>query len=466
MAQKKKQKKSGRPLQRRARFCTMGKRGERMGKKAVVLGGGGSRGSYQIGVWKALRELGFRYEIVTGTSVGALNGALMVQDDYELAEAMWHKLKTTDVMAVEVTDKIEGPRDFTNKLGAFITEMVKGGGVDPRPLEQMLREYVDEDKMRHSPVDFGFITVEYPKLTSKILSKDTIPAGEMVDYLMASAACFPAMKARVIGEKTYIDGGYYDNVPVRMAVEMGADDIVAVDLEAVGVVRPMRFPNVRLRYLKCRWDLGVFLLFDTDATTRNVRLGYLDTLKAFDELEGCLYALEKGETALLYRQVKKQGEILTAQTGLYVAPGNLYPAQSRAQKKLRQLADWPSGTLSPERITLACCEAAARLLGLSPLEIYTAASLEDAMLCAYNDLHRQAQKIPEILAARSVKELTQHLRGLERPLIMLYCCRFLEERMEGKYSPTAARMLCSATTEEFLAAMYLSALKRKRKQDA
>lgn len=50
-----------------------------MGKKAVVLGGGGSRGSYQVGVWKALLELGFDYEIVTGTSVGALNGALMVQ---------------------------------------------------------------------------------------------------------------------------------------------------------------------------------------------------------------------------------------------------------------------------------------------------------------------------------------------------------------------------------------------------
>ena len=36
-----------------------------MGKKAVVLGGGGSRGSYQVGVWKALLELGFDYEIVT-----------------------------------------------------------------------------------------------------------------------------------------------------------------------------------------------------------------------------------------------------------------------------------------------------------------------------------------------------------------------------------------------------------------
>ena len=91
-----------------------------MGKKAVGLGGGGSRGSYQIGVWKALRELGFDYEIVTGTSVGALNGALMVQKDYELAETMWQKLKTQDVMDIDVTDRVEGPGDRTGKAVTFL----------------------------------------------------------------------------------------------------------------------------------------------------------------------------------------------------------------------------------------------------------------------------------------------------------------------------------------------------------
>ena len=48
-------------------------------KRAVVLSGGGSKGSYEIGVWKALRRLHIKYDIVTGTSIGALNGALMTQ---------------------------------------------------------------------------------------------------------------------------------------------------------------------------------------------------------------------------------------------------------------------------------------------------------------------------------------------------------------------------------------------------
>ena len=54
-----------------------------MNKTAIVLAGGGSRGAYQIGVWKALREMGIDYQLVTGTSVGALNGVLMVQQEYD-----------------------------------------------------------------------------------------------------------------------------------------------------------------------------------------------------------------------------------------------------------------------------------------------------------------------------------------------------------------------------------------------
>ena len=60
-----------------------------MNKTAIVLAGGGSRGAYQIGVWKALREMGIDYQLVTGTSVGALNGVLMVQQEYDKALAVW-----------------------------------------------------------------------------------------------------------------------------------------------------------------------------------------------------------------------------------------------------------------------------------------------------------------------------------------------------------------------------------------
>ena len=46
-------------------------------KRAIVLAGGGAKGSYHFGFWKAIRELGIDFQIVTGSSVGALNGAMM-----------------------------------------------------------------------------------------------------------------------------------------------------------------------------------------------------------------------------------------------------------------------------------------------------------------------------------------------------------------------------------------------------
>ena len=56
-----------------------------MGKKAVVLSGGGAKGGYQIGVWKVLRQMGFTPDIVVGTSVVAINSALMALDNFDAA---------------------------------------------------------------------------------------------------------------------------------------------------------------------------------------------------------------------------------------------------------------------------------------------------------------------------------------------------------------------------------------------
>ncbi|MFR0795218.1 MAG: patatin-like phospholipase family protein [Oscillospiraceae bacterium] len=49
----------------------------------LALEGGGAKGAYQIGAWKALREAGIHFSAVSGTSVGALNGAMIVMDDLE-----------------------------------------------------------------------------------------------------------------------------------------------------------------------------------------------------------------------------------------------------------------------------------------------------------------------------------------------------------------------------------------------
>ena len=67
-------------------------------KRALVLCGGGSLGSYEIGAWRFLREKGMTFDIVTGTSIGAINGALVVTGEFEKAETLWNTVEADHVI--------------------------------------------------------------------------------------------------------------------------------------------------------------------------------------------------------------------------------------------------------------------------------------------------------------------------------------------------------------------------------
>ena len=123
-------------------------------QKALVLAGGGARGSYQVGVWRALMELDWHPQIITGTSVGGLNGAMFVLDLYETARDMWLTIRSRDVMELP-----EENADLS-ALHQFLRRVVKEGGMDVTPLEEIVERVLDEDALRAAPIRFGIVTVE------------------------------------------------------------------------------------------------------------------------------------------------------------------------------------------------------------------------------------------------------------------------------------------------------------------
>lgn len=249
--------------------------GER--KTALVLGGGGSRGAYEIGVWQALRELGIKIDIVTGTSVGAINGGLVAQGTFDLAVSLWKEMETSMVFDTDVKD------------------IIVNSGVGTTGLKTLLDKYVDEKAIRRSQIDFGLVTVEFPSMNPVYLMINQIPENKLTDYLVASSSLFPALKTHEIDHKKYIDGGFSDNIPVGLALDHGATHIIAVDLEVVGFIDKERIKEVdSLKLIRCRWDLGSFLIFDKTNSKKIMRLGYLDTLKAFGIFEGGYYCFVKG----------------------------------------------------------------------------------------------------------------------------------------------------------------------------
>lgn len=279
-----------------------------MKKTALVLSGGGSRGAYEVGVWKALDQLGIKIDMVMGTSVGSINGALFVQGDLTVAEALWHELETHMVFDVadeeytfkETLDKIDlGGMSADDALG-YAKEIIVRGGAGTSGLESLMDHYLDEAKIRESSVDYGLVTTEYPSMEGVFLYINEIPQGQLNDHILASASCFPAVRKCVIGDKRYIDGGYRDNLPVEMAMKRGATSIIAVDLQAAGIIRKSTIESAQkecdeFHMIKSSVDLGNFLIFDKANSKKLMTLGYLDTMRHFNKYDGVRYTFEKGE---------------------------------------------------------------------------------------------------------------------------------------------------------------------------
>ena len=263
--------------------------------KALVLAGGGARGAYHIGAWQALIEMGWKFDIVTGTSVGSLNGTLVALDQFDIAKSMWLSIDDRDVM--EIPHKMLS-RDTVD----FIKDFATKGGVSLAPLENMIVRFVDEQQVRASKCRYGLVTVNADTKTPLELTIDEIPQGRLVDYMLASSAFTPFLRPRTIDGEKYIDGGFYDNLPRNLAARMGADEIVEVDLDSLGLDRPLdaEHGDIKTTRISSWHDLGSILEFKPEKAKRNMDLGYLDAYKAFGRLEGRAYAFKKGETDKMY----------------------------------------------------------------------------------------------------------------------------------------------------------------------
>ena len=261
---------------------------------AVVLSGGGAKGAYEVGVWKALRKMHIKYDIVTGTSIGALNGMMMVQNEFYKCIRLWKNINY-DVLYdnfKKITSSKEMYLEYLNKIF--------DGGIDTNKIEQIINNLYKPNKLYNSKINFG--VVSFNLSTRKVIystKKNTRP-DKLKKYILASATCFPFFKPTKIGTDILVDGGYYDNLPINLALDLGATEIIAVDLRAVGFKQKIRNEKIKVTYIEPNNKLDSFLMFDSNVTKRMMKLGYNDTLKKFNKLDGDLYTFKKGTIDNLY----------------------------------------------------------------------------------------------------------------------------------------------------------------------
>lgn len=258
---------------------------------ALALEGGGARGAYQIGAWKALVEAGIHISAVSGTSVGALNGALVAMGDVGRAEELWSNIRYSEVMDVDdeqMGDLLRGDLHELDlrQVVERLTGVIRNRGLDVTPLRNWIRQVADPAVIRASDKELYIVTYSLSDQKELELRAKDLEDDELHDMLLASAY-LPAFRAERMEGKLYADGGVRDVLPLHVLIENGYTDIIAMRLYGFGVMRPVRIPEGTNVYtIAPREKLGGILEFEAEQSQRNIRLGYYDAKRFLYGLKG------------------------------------------------------------------------------------------------------------------------------------------------------------------------------------
>lgn len=435
-------------------------------KKALVLAGGGSRGAYQIGVWQALRELGYDFSIITGASVGALNGAMIAQGDFDKAKWLWEHITLEQVLDIKLPEGFEklGERE---QAQVFLREAIRGGGAGYEALKSLLTECLDEQAVRDSQMKLGIVTVKIPGYTPCTLFQRDIPEGKMIDYLLASAACFPAMKSYSIDGESYIDGGYYDNLPIELAQKQGATEILAVDVDSIGLRRRYDKKKSKVHVLHPKEDLGFFMKFEPMQAKSNIQFGYFDTLKYFGKLDGIRYTFQKGELTKSHLQLRPKAAALSKKLGVYLGGKPRSPLESLARFSAAKAIRKHQRRETTHRSIFSCAlEFCAQVYGLRADKLYTASEMHGQIKAffteSYQNFDRKMETVFSALKGerQAVGEARELLKNLDQKTLVCFSYSLLEESMKDHSKLSLFWMAFCCIPTECLCALYLSLLFR------
>ena len=257
----------------------------------LVLEGGGAKGAYHVGAYKAIRELNIEIGGIAGTSIGAINGAMMVQGDYDLLEKLWYSINSYELFDLD-EKLIEDLKSFNfSYLLHQSKEILSNRGLDTSRIRELFDTYIEEDKIKSSNIDFGIVTINLTDKKPLELMKEDIPKGKLVDFLIASAN-LPAFKIEEMDGKKYLDGGFYNNLPIDILAKKGYKEIIAVRTMAIGIVRKIKAKNINITYIQPVESLGSMLEaldFKRERAEEYIKLGYYDAMKVFNKLKGYKY---------------------------------------------------------------------------------------------------------------------------------------------------------------------------------
>ena len=262
----------------------------------LVLAGGGVKGSYQIGSYLAFKKCGIKIDGVVGTSIGSFNAALIAMGKEKELYNLWKNVNIGELLGFnsKYIDSVNSKSKFKELIYGIeqMTIIVKNKGISSNNLKKVLDEMIDEDKLMKSSMDYGLVTVNISDLKPLYLFKEDMKKGHISEYILASCN-LPVFKSqKLIDDKYYLDGGFFDNNPVNMLLNKGYDKIYSVEIQGVGLKQKVKDKSKIVNITPSRY-LGSTLSVDKRKINENIKIGYYDTLKVLKNYDGYNFIFKK-----------------------------------------------------------------------------------------------------------------------------------------------------------------------------
>ncbi len=251
----------------------------------VALEGGGMKGAYHLGAMKAIFECGYEIGGYVGTSIGSFNAAVLAQGDFKKLYDKWYDGSAAigvDIEEKEITKLISKKIDIpgVKYWVKFISDSISNKGVDSAKLKAFYDDFIDEEKLRNSPYDYGLVTISLTDKKPVYLYKEDIPKGEVSSYVLASSYLPVFKQDKILGDKFFLDGGFYDNCPITLLKNKGYTDILEIRTKCIGINRKVDRKNLNIITISPSKNLnGGIILSDNNSVRTDMQMGYFDALR-------------------------------------------------------------------------------------------------------------------------------------------------------------------------------------------
>jgi len=197
---------------------------------ALVLGGGGVLGASQVGMLRALDEAAIQPDLVLGTSVGAINGAMLAaapgRSAVDELTRLWQEMVDSDIFSGSL-------------LGRTVQAIRTGTHLhSSEPLRRQLTEHLGDQRIEELPLPFQCVAASIERAREHWFT-----SGRLVEAVLASSAVPGLLQPVDIDGEHFLDGGLVSSIPVDRAMHLGARTVIVLQVGRVDApLRPPRRP--------------------------------------------------------------------------------------------------------------------------------------------------------------------------------------------------------------------------------